>query len=1078
MRRVGVRAIAGVLAAALAMGLAACGGGGGGDGDGGASPSGQGSATIGPEGGEVSGPDGVKLVVPAGALSAPTTLRIARDGSGAPELGGAKAISPVYAVTPHGTAFAESARISIPFKPEDVAPGTQPVLLRAQAGGGWEALATDVSDGTLSAADTPGLSYYAVGTCYTTRDASIPGPDPLLYCPSANRLQLTLLDANRVAVPVPRDGNGVAQPAQDLRAPTNLTFVLSWTRPAGTSRSDHVWMRILDAGLQPAQQPLSDLAVDRDFTQTFTVTLDPATVPGANASGKVIRLQASVDYTTDAFYLGCVCFKPATWTFSAEIPLRVIYTGSTPVITLQPANVAVTAGQAATFTVAATGPNLSAVWTRGRGAAPNDLPATAVAMPAGVATYTIPATSVASHDGWVYAAQVCSNRGTSLERCVLSNGGVLSVAPVVVAPVFTTPPASVTVTAGQTASFTAVASGQPAPTIAWSRIVSTPLGDALDPICSPTTGTGSSTTATCTTAPLTLSDNGLRIQAGASNGPNGNNAVNSAIATVTVLPQPVAPTITTPAEPADRTVTEGSSVTWTVGAGGTAPLSYAWRTQTPGGSVIGGINCEGGYNVAPATAATVTLPSLPLACNGHRFFVVVSNGVNPAAESRRALLTVTPAAAAPSITSGLADRSVVEGTQVTFSVAATGTPATFTYAWTLDGAPVPAVVSGCGAASAACTFTAQLADSGKTLAVRVANGTAPDATSSGVLTVSSTDMPAAIVTQPASQSATVGQPATFTIGVAGTPTPGVTWQTSPDGLTWTGAGSGTSLTLAGVTLAQSGLRVRALVSNTTRVPAGTQVNLVTSNEVTLTVVTDDTAYEGFEGYPAGEGLTGKNGGTGWGGRWEVVDSAGNAVNSGALVATGLDYTDANGRQLVTRPGAWQTDAGVVAGIARRLTSGSFGASGERWVSFLFRTPSVLDGSDIAAVTLGTGAGDGPTRTMAGLSYDYPSVSGLFSGSGGVNPGLAPNTVLMVLVQVRFGADPNFAPYNDEMNLWINPPLEAALGAPQASYPSANFVDAVRGLSLLWSRSTTGAPRNFVFDELRIAPTRAGVSPAR
>ena len=832
MRRLGIYAFGVTLV--MAMGLSACGGS---DEPLPPPPPSEGSATIDAAGGEVAGPDGVKLMVPAGALATATTVRIARDGSGAPEIGGSKLISPIYAITPHGTAFAQSARISIPFRPADLAPGTQPVLMRAQPGGNWEALFTDVQGGTFSAADTPGLSFYAVGTCYTSRDTPINGPDPLLYCPSAHTLQLTLRDGNGALLPVPRNGAGVAQPVMTISAPTTLTYTLSWTRPVGTQRSDRVWMQISDAGLPPAQQPLLDFAVNRDFTQTFTTTIDPATVPDAGvAGGKVIRLRASVVYTTDAFYPGCVCFRQASWNFVTEIPVRVVYAGTAPVVTQQPSPVAVSEGQPASFTVSATGANLSAVWSRGRGAAPNDLSPTVVPMPTGSASFTIPVTSVAAHDGWAYGAQVCSNRGVAnLERCVLSNAAQLNVAAVTVAPIFTTQPASVTVIAGQTASLTAVASGQPAPTIEWSRLVGSGLLAALQPICSPTTGTGNSTSATCTTAPLTVSDSGMRIQALATNGPNGINAVSSAVATITVLPQSVAPSITTPAEPADRTVQEGGSVTWTVGAAGTAPLSYAWRTVTPSGGVIGGIICEGGYSGASANGPTVTLANIPFACNGHRFFVIVSNGVNPAAESRRALLTVTPASAAPTITSGLSNRSVVEGTQLTFSVAATGSPASFSYVWTLDGAAIPNVVSGCGSASATCTFTAQLPDSGKVIAVRVANGINPDATSSATLTVTSTDVPASITAQPVSQNVVAGDTAVFTIGVAGTPAPSVQWQTSSDGITWAAAGTGNALTIPNAAVSQNGLRVRALVSNTTRVPGGTQLNSVTSNEALLAV---------------------------------------------------------------------------------------------------------------------------------------------------------------------------------------------------------------------------------------------------
>jgi sugar lactone lactonase YvrE len=507
-----------------------------------------------------------------------------------------------------------------------------------------------------------------------------------------------------------------------------------------------------------------------------------------------------------------------------------------PVITQHPGNAAVTAGQTASFTVTATGPNLSAIWSRARGMAQPEVLTGAVPMPNGISTHTTPVTAAAD-DGWAYGAHVCSNRGVAgVERCVNSNAGVLSVAPVIVAPVFTTQPASVTAIAGQTASLTAVATGQPAPTIGWSRLVTSGPFTVLEPICSLTTGTGTSTSATCTTAPLTLADNGMRIQAGASNGPNGANTVSSAIATITVLPQPVAPSITTPAEPSDRTVATGGSVSWTVGASGTAPLSYTWRTIAPIGGVVndGGV-CDQSVPAGSRNAATLTLANVPFACNGYRFQLVVRNGTAPDAFSRQALLTVTPASAAPTITSGLVDRSVPDGTQVTFSVVATGTPATFSYAWTLDGAAVPEVASGCTSTSASCTFTARLAQTGKTVRVTVSNGTAPDAASSATLTVTTSDVAASITQQPVSASTVEGGSAGFTIGVAGTPTPSVQWQTSTDGVNWSNAGTGTTLTITGATLAQSGLRVRALVSNTIATATGPQRVTVPSSEVTLSV---------------------------------------------------------------------------------------------------------------------------------------------------------------------------------------------------------------------------------------------------
>ena len=66
------------------------------------------------------------------------------------------------------------------------------------------------------------------------------------------------------------------------------------------------------------------------------VVIDPSKVPLAGRpGGVVIRIKAFVEYTTDAFYPGCVCFKPASWTFEAEVPVRVIYNAppTPPVVT-------------------------------------------------------------------------------------------------------------------------------------------------------------------------------------------------------------------------------------------------------------------------------------------------------------------------------------------------------------------------------------------------------------------------------------------------------------------------------------------------------------------------------------------------------------------------------------------------------------------------------------------------------------------------------------------------------------------------------------------------------------------------
>src|SRR6266404_5914933 len=72
---------------------------------------------------------------------------------------------------------------------------------------------------------------------------------------------------------------------------------------------------------------------------------------------------------------------------------------------------------------------------------------------------------------------------------------------------------------------------------------------------------------------------------------------------------PVAPTITT--QPANQTVTAGQTASFTVVAGGTAPLSYQWQ--------------KSGVNIAGAISASYTTPVTTTADSGSTFRAVVTN---------------------------------------------------------------------------------------------------------------------------------------------------------------------------------------------------------------------------------------------------------------------------------------------------------------------------------------------------------------------------------------------------------------------------------------------------------------------
>jgi fibronectin type 3 domain-containing protein len=134
------------------------------------------------------------------------------------------------------------------------------------------------------------------------------------------------------------------------------------------------------------------------------------------------------------------------------------------------------------------------------------------------------------------------------------------------------------------------------------------------------------------TAVLALST-ALMISIGCGGGGGGSTAA--------APPASVAPAITT--QPANQTVLEGSTATFSVVATGTAPLSYQWK--------------KGGVALPGATSAIHTTPATTLADHGASYTVVVSNGVGNPATSAPAILAVQGLQAVPATPTGVAATS-------------------------------------------------------------------------------------------------------------------------------------------------------------------------------------------------------------------------------------------------------------------------------------------------------------------------------------------------------------------------------------------------------------------------------------
>ncbi len=221
---------------------------------------------------------------------------------------------------------------------------------------------------------------------------------------------------------------------------------------------------------------------------------------------------------------------------------------------------------------------------------------------------------------------------------------------------------------------------------------------------------------------------------------------NVATATIGSTGTATIPTITT--QPASLTVATGASATFTVVAGGTAPLAYQWS--------------KAGAPISGATNASYTIASTAAADAG-TFTVTVTNAAG-SATSAAATLTVTTTATptAPTITAQPASLTVATGASATFTVVAGGT-APFTYQWSKAGVPI----SG-GTSSVLTLPNISAADGGNYVCVVTnAAGSATTNAAGLIVTVAPTSAPT-ITTQPVGANVTAGAAVSFTVVAGGT----------------------------------------------------------------------------------------------------------------------------------------------------------------------------------------------------------------------------------------------------------------------------------------------------------------------
>ncbi len=635
-------------------------------------------------------------------------------------------------------------------------------------------------------------------------------------------------------------------------------------------------------------QPVSQtLTAGQPVSFTAVATAVPAPTYQWQKNGANISGAMSSTYTIASAQLS----DAGTYTAIANNPVghgtsvsALLGVNTAPAITTQPVSQTVLSGSNATFTVAASGiPAVTYQWSL------NGTPLSDGAGISGSATATLTLTGVGVGSAGSYTAIASNGVGTP----ATSNAATLTVN---VLPVLLTTPANQSVTVGAASvTFSASASGTPAPTFQWRK-------NGLN--------IAGATSSSLILTNIQLSDAGTYTVIVT-------NAAGSVPASAT-LTVSAPPTIT--AQPISTTVNSGQNVSFTVAASG-VPNTFTYQWQK-GGSAIGG-----------ATSATLSLAGVTSASAGS-YTVVVSNGVSPAATSNAAVLTVNTAPTI-SVQPSPASQTVTAGASVTYSVTASGNP-TPTYQWTKNGAAIA------GATSSSLTVNPVALASAGNYAVVVSNSVGSVTSSVAALTVNT---PPAITTQPLSQSVGTGTNVTFTAAATGNPVPSFQWKkagTDIPGATsaslvlsnvaLTDAGSYTVVASNGIGSAVTSNAAVLTVSDGVTISTQPQSQTVTAGaSVTFTVVAGGTAPLAYQWQKGGTDISGATNSTytisttqtSDSGAYDVVVSnAASSVTSSTATLTvnpapvrGL--VEGSGRSFIATAGAVATGSFTVEGLASK-----------------------------------------------------------------------------------------------------------------------------------------------------------------
>ena len=602
------------------------------------------------------------------------------------------------------------------------------------------------------------------------------------------------------------------------------------------------------SGSSVASTNLTFLPSDLNVTNGY-INFPASTVVAAHYTGLRSGQASLADYRTRVN-------DPGNWSTSSgsaiiTLDLTAFSVVAGPAITTQPNAQTVAASESATFSVIATGtPAPTYQWRKAGVALTENATAT---------TATLILNNVAPSDAGTYDVVVTNSAGT-----VTSTSAALTVNPPAVAPLITTQPNAQTVAASESATFSVIATGTPAPTYQWRKAgvaltenatantatlilnnVAPSDAGTYDVVVTNSAGTVTSTSAALTVNPATFGVStlvwdfstatpleGMLVSFSGGTLIQGNN-----IGTTTLLTTVSASSTYAGASGANNGGMAARTGGIKQGAGGSAyfeftltpaagyqitatALRFGSRSTSTGPAAYAFYTSEDNF-FAPAAAGALKTNStwalqtpaftpiigatgMPLTFRLYGF-----NGVGSAAAGSSnwriddLKLTIDVALGpdvAPTITTQPAAQSVTAGESAAFTVNATGTPAP-TYQWRKAGV----VINGNATSTTADLILNNVTTSDAGAYDVVVTNSAGSVTShAATLTVNPQAVAPVITTQPAARTVTAGENAVFTVNATGTPAPAYQWRKSGVTLTDNATASTATLTLTSVTSYDAG----------------------------------------------------------------------------------------------------------------------------------------------------------------------------------------------------------------------------------------------------------------------------------